>query len=117
MGGDLWSLPVRAAGRKVGELCGFTVEGRDGPVGTVTRGDSDRGHSYLIVSLDPALGRAKAMLPAGIVERVDTAAAVVRVACSRAQLAAAPRFESDRIRDAAYRTELTLHYAARPAQA
>jgi len=115
VGEDLWSLPVQAAGCAVGELRGFAVEAPDGPVGTVAHGVLDAGRSYLIVSLDPALGVAKTMLPAGIVESVDPLRALVRIGCSRSELAAAPRFESDRVRDGAYRAELAIHYSARPA--
>ena len=90
MGEDLWSLPVQAGGCTVGELRGFAVEAEDGPAGTVAHGVLDAGRSYLIVSLDPALGVAKTMLPAGIVESVDPLRALVRVGCSRLELAAAP---------------------------
>jgi hypothetical protein len=114
VGEDLWSLPVQAAGCAVGELQGFAVEAQDGPVGTVARGAIDAGRSYLVVSLDPALGVAKAMLPAGIVEHVDRLRALVRIGCSRFELAGA-RFKSDRVRDGAYRAELAIHYSARPA--
>jgi hypothetical protein len=112
VGNDLWSLPVRAAGCVLSELRGFVVEAQDGPVGTVLDCGGDAGQAYLIVALDPALGPAKAMLPAGLLERVDARRAAVRIACSRSQLAGAPRLESDRLRDGAYRAELTMHYAA-----
>jgi hypothetical protein len=112
---DLWSLPVQAAGCGVDELRGFAVEAKDGPVGTVARGAVEAGRSYLIVSLDRALGVTKVMLPAGIVVHVDSGKSLVRIGCSRTELAGAPRFESDRVRDGAYRAELAIHYSARPA--
>jgi hypothetical protein len=111
---DLWSLSVQAAGCALGELRGFLVEAQDGPAGTVARGVLDAAGSYLVVSLDPALGVAKAILPAGMVEHVDPRRGLVRIGCSRCELAGA-RFENDRVRDGAYRAELAIHYSAGPA--
>jgi hypothetical protein len=109
---DLWSFPALAARCGVDAMTGFAVQAQDGPIGTVTHGGVEAGRSYLIVRLDARLGARRAMLPAGVVERVDALAAVVGIGCSSLQVARAPRFETDRYRDGAYRAELGLHYSA-----
>jgi hypothetical protein len=114
MSNDLWSLPAGAARCGVAEMRGFAVEATDGLIGTVASGGIDAGRSYLIVSIHPTLGVTTAMLPAGIVDRVDMRRAVVALGCSSEEVVAAPRFEGDRYRDAAYHAELGIPYAPRP---
>jgi hypothetical protein len=90
---------------------GFVVEAADGVVGTVLTASSDRDDGYLVVVTAPSLPRSMVLVPAGLVTRVDRQRRRVQLSTGLAEIRAAPPFESDRFRDAAYHAELSSHYA------
>lgn len=90
---------------------GFIVEAADGVVGTVLTASPDRDDGYLVVVTGPSLPRSMVLVPAGLVKRVDRHRRRVQLNAGLAEIRAAPPFESDRFRDAAYHAELSSHYA------
>ncbi len=93
-------------------LRGYAIQAGDCAVGHVIAAADEPGFSYVIAACGRWNDGRMAMLPAGLVERVVGGAAVILLDCSRGELAAAPAFESDRYRDAAYRSELGAYYAS-----
>jgi hypothetical protein len=90
---------------------GFVVEAVDGVVGTVLTASPDRDGGYLVVVAGPSLPRSMVLVPAALVEQVDRRRRRVLLDAGLAEIRSAPPFESDRFRDAAYRAELSSHYA------
>lgn len=107
---ELWTLPSQLQKYCVTDLRGFTIEGRDGRIGTLKTGCAHPGRSYLIVSTYPSLGIATTMLPAGLVEGVDGDRAAVVVGCRRSDVVEAPAFDVEQSNDRAYRAALARHY-------
>lgn len=108
---DLWSIPAHLIEFCITDLRGFGVEASDGRIGTLQTGCTRPGNSYLIVAACPSLAATTAMLPAGLLVGVDEERGTISLDCSRTEVARAPRFESDRYQDGAYRAELVRHYA------
>jgi hypothetical protein len=54
------------------ELTGYTIAAADGDIGKVDSATYETGASYLIVDTGPWIFGRKVMLPAGVVERIDT---------------------------------------------
>ena len=106
-----WTLSIQLGHCCVTDLRGFTVEGRDGRIGTLKTGCAYPGRSYLIVSTYPSLGIATTMLPAGLVEHIDEDRATVLVGCCRSDIVDAPPLEVAYPHDGAYRAALERHYA------
>jgi len=90
----------------------FAVEAQDGPVGCVLAACEDGDGAFIVSSGGTVNGGLSAMVPAGIVERIDAQARIVVLRCSLEQIRSAPAFENDRYRDAAFRRELSAYYGA-----
>jgi len=68
------------------------------------------GASYIVVDTGPWILGKKVMLPAGVIDRVDTDDEKVYVTRNKDQIKNAPEFDKARYRDAAYRDELGGYY-------
>ena len=68
MDNDVWTFPA-AVGRL--DVTGFEVEAADGSIGKVDESINEAGGSYFIVDTGIWIFGKKAILPAGLVERVD----------------------------------------------
>ncbi|MEU8843618.1 PRC-barrel domain-containing protein, partial [Streptomyces roseus] len=76
-------------------LVGFTVEAADGVVGDVVRQQDQPGMQHLVVDTGLWVFGQSVLIPAGAVTVIDTGARTVKVAPSREQIKAAPRFTTD----------------------
>ncbi|QEV43756.1 PRC-barrel domain containing protein [Streptomyces vinaceus] len=76
-------------------LVGFTVEAADGAVGHVDRQQDQPGMQHLVVDTGAWVFGRSVLIPAGAVIGIDTEAQTVKVAPSREQIKAAPRFTTD----------------------
>ncbi len=97
---SIWDYPAGMSSRN---LVGYDVEASDGHIGTIDRASNIVGKAHLIVETGSWILGKKRMIPAGVIQRIDDAAATVHVSLTKAQLAAAPDF------DAARRNERTEH--------
>ena len=104
---DYWPSSARFDAR------GFEVEALDGTIGTVVSASFTVGASYLVVDDDDS--DEPVLLPAGLVERIDFDAAVVRLDRTRDEVLRAPRFRGDLL-DPVYRAQLSGYYGLRAAQ-
>ena len=93
----------------------MAVAGRRVGRGTVYRSLSygrrrKTGSSYLVVDTGPWIFGHKVMLPAGVVERIDTAEKKIYVDRTKDQIKNAPEFD-ERADDATYRDRLGGYYS------
>ena len=96
------------------DLTGYKVEGTDGSVGKVDEATYEAGGSYLVVDTGPWILGRKVMLPAGVVERIDSDEAQIYVDLTKDQIKNSPEFDPDQQRDdSAYRTRLAEYYGGR----
>jgi hypothetical protein len=92
------------------DLSGFKVEALDGSIGSIDEVSNEVGASYLVVDTGPWIFGKKVMLPAGVVDRVDSAEETVYVNRTKDEIKDAPEFDESRYRDEAYREELGSYY-------
>ena len=105
---DLWTY--RDTTWSTANLAGYSVEAIDGGIGKIDEATNDVGASYLVIDTGPWIFGKRVMLPAGIIDRVDTADEKVWVNRTKDEIKNAPEFDEDRYRDESYRTELTGYY-------
>jgi hypothetical protein len=93
-------------------LTGYEVEATDGGVGKVDSATADTIGSYLIVDTGKWIFGRKVLLPAGVVERVDTDEQKVYVDRTQEEIKNAPEFDADEHGDATeYRASVGDYYA------
>src|ERR671915_1977023 len=87
-------------------LTGYSVEAADGGIGKVDEATYEASSSYIVVDTGPWIFGKKVMLPAGVINRVDTANETVYVSRTKDEIKNAPEFDEANYRDQAYRDEL-----------
>ena len=92
------------------DLTGYSIAAVDGDVGHVDEATYEVGSSYLVVDTGPWIFGRKVLLPAGVVERIDTVQHKVYVDRTRDQIKAAPEYDQT-VDDAQYREHLGSYYA------
>jgi hypothetical protein len=92
------------------DLTGYPVAAVDGDIGHVDEATYDVGSSYLVVDTGPWIFGRKVLLPAGVVERIDTVEHKVYVDRTKDQIKAAPEYD-ELDDDAMYRDRLGGYYA------
>jgi hypothetical protein len=108
MSTDLWTYRDTTIGTT--NLTGFKVEAIDGSIGSIDESTNEVGASYLVIDTGPWIFGKKVMLPAGVIDRVDTAEEAVFVNRTKDEIKDAPEFEDSRYRDEQYRDELGGYY-------
>ena len=92
------------------DLTGYSVAAVDGDIGHVDEAINELlGGSYLLVDTGPVFGRT-VMLPAGVVERIDTAEKKVYVDRTKDQIKNSPEYD-ELDDDATYRDRLGGYYS------
>jgi hypothetical protein len=105
---DLWTYRDTTIGTT--NLVGYKVEALDGSIGSVDEATNEVGGSYLVIDTGPWIFGKKVMLPAGIIDRVDTGEELVYVNRTKDEIKNAPEFDEMRVTDPAYRDELGGYY-------
>ncbi|MFF3754718.1 PRC-barrel domain containing protein [Streptomyces sp. NPDC002018] len=77
-------------------LAGFTVEATDGSIGKVDKYSDEVGSGYLVVDTGVWIFGRHVLLPAGTVQRVDTADEKIYVGLTKEQIKDAPEFDKDK---------------------
>jgi hypothetical protein len=95
------------------DLEGYEVEAADGSIGVVDESTAQAGENYLVVDTGPWIFGKRVLLPAGIVDRIDTAAEKVFVNRSRDEIKNAPEYDPNQGAIDPYRQEVGAYYAAR----
>ena len=94
-------------------LTGYSVEAVDGGIGKVDEATYEAGSSFIVVDTGPWIFGKKVMLPAGVINRVDTENEKVYASRTKDEIKNAPEFDEERYRDEGYRGELGGYYSGR----
>ena len=92
------------------DVTGYPIAAVDGDIGHVDEATYEVGSSDLVVDTGPWIFGRKVLLPAGVVERVDTVEHKVYVDRTKDQIKAAPECDQT-VDDAQYRERLGGYYA------
>jgi hypothetical protein len=93
------------------DVVGYGVEATDGGIGKVDEATYEASRSYLVVDTGPWIFGKKALLPAGLIDRVDDIAETVYVDRTKDEIKDAPEFDESRYRDEDYRSEVGGYYS------
>ena len=91
------------------DLTGYSIAAVDGDIGHVGEATYELGSSYLVVVTGAWIFGRKVLLPAGVVERIDTVEQKVYLDRTKDQIKAAPEYDQT-VDDAQYRDRLGGYY-------
>ena len=92
------------------DMTGYDVEALDGGIGKVDEATYDVGSSYIVVDTGPWIFGKKVLLPAGVIDRIDSADEKIYVRRTKDQIKDSPEFDESTYRDSAYRSEVDTYY-------
>jgi hypothetical protein len=92
------------------DLTGYSIAAVDGDIGRVDEATHETGASHLVVDTGPWIFGRRVMLPAGVVERIDTAEKKVYVDRTKDQIKDAPDYYDTFADNAEYREQLGNYY-------
>ena len=107
---DLWTHRDTTIGTM--NLTGFSVEAIDGSIGKIDEATTDVGSSYIVVDTGPWIFGKKVLLPAGVIDRIDTQDETVFVDRTKDEIKNAPEFDESRYTEPAYREEIGGYYGS-----
>jgi hypothetical protein len=111
---DIWTYrEAGVLGVDVGagvDMTGYSVEAIDGGIGKVDEATYDVGSSYIVVDTGPWIFGKKVLLPAGVIDRIDSDDETIYVNRTKDQIKDSPEFDESTYRDADYRTEVDTYY-------
>lgn len=111
---EIWTYRVGIdPGISPDAVMGYAVEARDGGIGKVDEATLDAGAACIVVDTGPWIFGKKVLLPAGVIDRIDSADEKIYVSRTKDEIKNAPEFDADRYRDEAYRAELGGYYGTR----
>ena len=88
-----WEYRTETGFTSGSELTGYSIAAVDGDIGHVDEAINELlGASYLLVDTGPWIFGRKVLLPAGVVELIDTAEKKVYVARTKDQIKVAPEY-------------------------
>jgi hypothetical protein len=92
------------------EIEGYEVEAIDGSIGKVDEATNEVGGSYVVVDTGPWIFGKKVLLPAGVIDRIDSGEEKVYVSRTKDEIKNAPEFDETRLREGDYRNEVGTYY-------
>jgi hypothetical protein len=87
------------------------VEAADGRIGTVDEDNHEVGACYVVVDTGPWIFGKKVLLPAGVINYVDTTGRTVHVDRTKEQIKNGPEFDQDAYREDQFRNRIGDYYA------
>ena len=110
---EVYEVPAGASGTPVPDVTGWKVESRDGEnLGKVDEATYESSSSCLVVDTGFWIFGRKRMIPAGVVEGLDSDDEIVRVSMTKDQIKEAPDYDPDRYRsdESGYQREVGQYY-------
>jgi hypothetical protein len=107
-GVEIWTYRETTIGTT--DLSGFEVEAIDGSIGKVDEATNEVGGSFVIVDTGPWIFGKKVLLPAGVIDRVETEEEKVYVNRTKDEIKDAPEFDESRYQESDYRNEVGSYY-------
>jgi hypothetical protein len=89
---------------------GYEVEAIDGSIGKVDEATNEIGASSIVVDTGPWIFGKKVLLPAGVIDRIDSQDEKVYVNRTKDEIKNAPEFDESRSREGNYRDEVGTYY-------
>jgi hypothetical protein len=105
---DLWTYREDSIGDI--DLAGYHVEANDGGIGKVDEATYEVGASYIVIDTGPWIFGKRVCLPAGTVDRIDTANERVFVNLTKEQIKDAPEYDDASGVSEEHRTALGTYY-------
>ena len=105
---DLWTYRDTTIGTT--DIVGFSVEALDGSIGKIDEASNEVGGSYIVVDTGPWIFGKRVLLPAGIIDRVDTQDETVYVNRTKDEIKNAPEFDETTYHDQTYHEQLGTYY-------
>jgi hypothetical protein len=105
---EIWTYRETITGTT--DLTGYEVEAIDGSIGKVDEATNEIGGSYVVVDTGPWIFGKKVLLPAGVIDRVDTQEEKVYVNRTKDEIKNAPEFDESRYQESDYRNEVGTYY-------
>jgi hypothetical protein len=105
---DLWTYRDTTIGTT--DLTGYSVEAIDGSIGKIDEASNEVGASYIVVDTGPWIFGKKVLLPAGVIDRIETADERVFVNRTKDEIKDSPEFDEMRYRDDEYRGQIGAYY-------
>ena len=96
---------------KTRDLTGYDVEATDGSIGNIDDATNEAQVGYLVVDTGFWIFGKKRMIPAGVVQSIDTDEKTVRVSLTKDQIKSAPDYDEVRRRNDEYRKEVGDYYS------
>ncbi|MFG2163233.1 PRC-barrel domain containing protein [Streptomyces olivaceus] len=93
---SIWSYSADSRHVEGQDLTGCDVVADDGTIGHVDRQAEHFGMPHLVVDTGVWVFGRSVLVPVGVVRAIDPEARTVTLSCTRAEVKAAPRFETDR---------------------
>ncbi|MDT0396156.1 MULTISPECIES: hypothetical protein [Streptomyces] len=114
---SIWSYAPDLDHVQEQDLTGYTVVARDGTIGQVDRRADHHGLRHLVVDTGVWVFGRSLVVPVGVVASVEPGERRLTVACTRAEVKAAPRFRTDsETQDPAYLTAVGDYYHRLPSR-
>lgn len=110
MQNDLWTHRDETVGDI--DLTSFKVEALDGDIGKIDEATYEAGRSFIVVDTGPWIFGKKVMLPAGVIDRIDTENERVVVGRTKDEIKNAPAYDPELALDDEYHGNLSAHYGA-----
>lgn len=92
------------------DITGYKIAAVDGDIGKVDEATYEVGSASIVVDTGPWILGRKVLLPAGVVQRVDTADEKVYVDRTKDQIKDSPEYDPDSGNDPEYRNKLGDYY-------
>ena len=107
----IWSYPPDSGHAEGQDLTGFGVVASDGTIGHVDRQAAPHGLAHLVVDTGVWVFGRSVLVPVGVVTGIDIHDRKITLACTGAEVKAAPRFRTDsETRDREYLTAVGTYY-------
>ncbi|MFI5803286.1 PRC-barrel domain containing protein [Streptomyces sp. NPDC051561] len=111
MSENIWGYQPTTGYQSGTSLAGFKVEATDGSIGKVDKHSDEVGSAYLVVDTGVWIFGKHVLLPAGTVERIDTADKKIYVGLTKDQIKDAPEFDKEKhIGDPGYHEQIGGYY-------
>jgi hypothetical protein len=89
---------------------GYEVEAMDGSIGKVDEATNEVGGSYIVVDTGPWIFGKKVLLPAGVIDRIDSEEEKVYVNRSQDEIKNAPELDESRFGEGDHRSDVGSYY-------
>jgi hypothetical protein len=106
----LWAYRDTGWAAAESPIAGYSVQARDGSIGTVDDATYEVGSSYVVVDTGPWIFGSKVMLPAGVLSGIDHDRRTVSVGLTKDEVKNSPPFEEASYQSEDYRTALGSYY-------